>query len=59
MHSAGLSSPLSPVVQLNRDVEEESEVFMQLELPLERDSASSGASSPASPQVGRLTLGAM
>jgi len=48
---SGLSSPLSPVVQLNRDVEEESEVFMQLELPLERDSASSGASSPASPQA--------
>jgi len=41
----GLSSPVSPVGQLNRDVEED-DVFMQLELPLERDSGSSGESSP-------------
>ena len=42
---SGLSSPVSPVGQLNRDVEED-DVFMQLELPLERDSGSSGESSP-------------
>jgi len=36
---------VSPVGQLNRDVEED-DVFMQLELPLERDSGSSGESSP-------------
>ena len=45
IHFAGLSSPVSPVGQLNRDVEED-DVFMQLELPLERDSGSSGESSP-------------
>ena len=44
-HVSGLSSPVSPVGQLNRDVEED-DVFMQLELPLERDSGSSGESSP-------------
>ena len=46
----GLSSPVSVTVgQLNKDVEED-EVFMQLELPLERDSGSgSGDTSPASP----------
>jgi len=43
----GLSSPVSPVGQLNRDVEEDDrDVFMTLELPLERDSGSSGESSP-------------
>ena len=43
---AGLSSPVPPLGQLNKDVEED-DVFMQLELPLERDSGSgSGASSP-------------
>ena len=41
---AGLSSP-SPVPQLNRDVEDD-DVFMQLELPLERDSSSGGSSPP-------------
>ena len=49
--SPGLSSPVTPpgsaVGQLNKDVEED-DVFMQLELPLERDSGS-GASSPSSP----------
>lgn len=40
----GLSSP-SPVPQLNRDVEED-DVFMQLELPLERESSSGGSSPP-------------
>jgi len=49
-HNNGLSSPVSLTVgQLNKDVEED-EVFMQLELPLERDSGSgSGESSPTSP----------
>jgi len=50
-HHNGLSSPVTPpgsaVGQLNKDVEED-DVFMQLELPLERDSGS-GASSPSSP----------
>lgn len=41
---AGLSSP-SPVPQLNRDVEDD-DVFMQLELPLERESSSGGSSPP-------------
>merc|ERR1719228_1935950 len=45
----GLSSP-SPVPQLNRDVEDD-DVFMQLELPLERESSSCGSSpqGPTSP----------
>ena len=49
-HFPGLSSPVSLTVgQLNKDVEED-EVFMQLELPLERDSGSgSGDTSPTSP----------
>ena len=43
---AGLSPPVTPLGQLNKDVEED-DVFMQLELPLERDSGSgSGASLP-------------
>ena len=46
----GLSSPVSVTVgQLNKDVEED-DVFMQLELPLERDSGSGSSSgSPSSP----------
>jgi len=49
-HHNGLSSPVSMTVgQLNKDVEED-DVFMQLELPLERDSGSgSSSASPASP----------
>jgi len=48
-HHNGLSSPVNPIGQLNKDVEED-DVFMQLELPLERDSGSgSGGSSPSSP----------
>ena len=40
----GLSSPVSVTVgQLNKDVEED-DVFMQLELPLERDSGSGSSS---------------
>merc|ERR1719510_605277 len=46
---SGLSSPVSMTVgQLNKDVEED-DVFMQLELPLERDSSGSGDTSPTSP----------
>jgi len=49
----GMSSP-SPVAQLNRDVEDD-DVFMQLELPLERDSSSGGSSppGPTSPPAGQ------
>merc|ERR1719234_994292 len=53
---AGMSSP-SPVAQLNRDVEDD-DVFMQLELPLERDSSSGGSSppGPTSPPTGQQPI---
>jgi len=44
----GLSSPVNPLGQLNKDVEED-DVFMPLELPLVLDSGSGTGSSPASP----------
>ena len=43
---AGLSSPVNHPGQLNRDVEDDGDIFETLELPLERDS---GSSSPGSP----------
>ena len=45
---SGLSSPVNPLGQLNKDVEED-DVFMPLELPLVLDSGSGTGSSPASP----------
>ena len=46
---AGLSSPVNPLGQLNRDVEDDGDIFETLELPLERDSSSSSPGSPPPP----------
>lgn len=43
---SGLSSPVNPLGQLNRDVEDDGDIFETLELPLERDSSSSSPGSP-------------
>ena len=46
---SGLSSPVNPLGQLNRDVEDDGDIFETLELPLERDSGSSSPGSPPPP----------